>query len=143
MISPKGREEILNLLRSDLLNDWAETDRTLKNVVRMLLSQRPDLIKLYFLPGVWAQIIQLERKPAAAVILASLKGVVVAESGAPAVVNADQARFYLTTRIPGYMQMARDWCRAHPGACPKGWDREPPPLPVRLTAPGTTHADPD
>lgn len=129
MISPKGREEILNLLRSDLVNDWAEVDRTLKNVVRMLLSQRPDLVRLYFLPGVWAQIVQLERKPAAAVILAALKGVVVAESGVPEVVDAAQARFYLTTRIPAYMELARAWCREHPGDCPRGWDREPPPLP--------------
>jgi hypothetical protein len=136
MISRKGREEILNLISSDLVNDWAEVDRTLKNVVRMLLSQRPDLVRLYFLPGVWAQIVQLERKPAAAVILASLKGVVVAESGAPAVVNAEQARFYLTTRIPAYMEMARVWCREHPEICPRGWDREPPPLPLRLERQG-------
>ena len=136
MISRKGREEILNLISSDLVNDWAEVDRTLKNVVRMLLSQRPDLVRLYFLPGVWAQIVQLERKPAAAVILASLKGVVVAESGAPAVVNAEQARFYLTTRIPAYMEMARVWCREHPEVCPRGWDREPPPLPLRLERQG-------
>jgi hypothetical protein len=136
MISRKGREEILNLISSDLVNDWAEVDRTLKNVVRMLLSQRPDLVRLYFLPGVWAQIVQLERKPAAAVILASLKGVVVAESGAPEVVNAEQARFYLTTRIPAYMEMARVWCREHPEVCPRGWDREPPPLPLRLERQG-------
>ena len=136
MISRKGREEILNLISSDLVNDWAEVDRTLKNVVRMLLSQRPDLVRLYFLPGVWAQIVRLERKPAAAVILASLKGVVVAESGAPEVVNAEQARFYLTTRIPAYMEMARVWCRQHPDTCPRGWDREPPPLPLRLERPG-------
>jgi hypothetical protein len=136
MISRKGREEILNLISSDLVNDWAEVDRTLKNVVRMLLSQRPDLVRLYFLPGVWAQIVQLERKPAAAVILASLKGVVVAESGAPEVVNAEQARFYLTTRIPAYMEMARVWCREHPEICPRGWDREPPPLPLRLERQG-------
>lgn len=133
MISPKGREEILNLLRSNLVNDWAETDRTLKNVVRMLLSQRPDLIRLYFLPGVWEQIVRLERKPAAAVILAALKGVVVAESGAPAVIDSSQARFYLSTRVPGYIKLARDWCRANPGACPRGWDRNPPALPIALT----------
>ena len=136
MISRKGREEILNLISSDLVNDWAEVDRTLKNVVRMLLSQRPDLVRLYFLPGVWAQIVRLERKPAAAVILASLKGVVVAESGAPEVIDAGQARFYLTTRIPAYMEMARVWCREHPEACPRGWDREPPPLPLRLERQG-------
>ncbi|MEJ2654840.1 MAG: hypothetical protein P8Z69_05955 [Acidihalobacter sp.] len=136
MISPKGREEILQLIRSDLVNDWTEVDRTLKNVVRMLLSQRPDIVRLYFLPGVWAQIIQLERKPAAAVILAALKGVVVAESGAPEVLGAEQARFYLTTRIPDYMEMARTWCREHPEDCPRGWNREPPPLPLQLDKPG-------
>lgn len=136
MISAKGREELVKLMGSELVNDWAEADRTLKTALHMLLGQRPDLVRLYFLPAVWAQIIRLERKPAAAVILAALKGAVVAESSAPEVINAAQARFYLSTRIPAYMDMARLWCRAHPEACPRGWNREPPPLPIALEPPG-------
>lgn len=135
MISAKGREELIKLIRSDLVNDWAVADRTLKNVVRMLLSQRPDLVRLYFLPAAWAQIIKLERKPAATVILAALKAAVVSESGTPEVIDAAQARFYLSTRIPAYIEMARTWCRVHPEACPRGWRRTPPPLPL-LTPPG-------
>ena len=134
MISAKGRQELVKLMGSDLVNDWAEADRTLKKALRMLLAQRPDLVRLYFLPAVWARIVQLERKPAAAVILAALKGAVVTENGVPEVIDAAQARFYLTTRIPTYMDMARAWCRTHPDACPRGWNREPPPLPLMQSA---------
>jgi hypothetical protein len=34
------------------------------------------------------------------------------------------------------MEMARTWCREHPEACPRGWNREPPPLPLQLDKPG-------
>ena len=132
MISPKGRQEILKLLDSGLVGDWEEMDKTLKNVVRMLLTLRPDLVKLYFLPGVWAQITRLDQKTAASIILAALKAVVVAENGAPEVIEAAQARFYLSTRIPAYEAKARAWCRAHPEQCPKGWDRPRRPLPQLL-----------
>ena len=117
MITPKGREEILKLISSDLVGTWEETERTLKNVVRMLLAQRPDLIKLYFLPQVWEQIVKLERKESAAVILALLKATVISEAGNPAVAAWDQAQFYMSTRIPQYMRMAEAWCESHPSDC--------------------------
>lgn len=117
MISEKGREEIHKLIASDLVESWAQTDQTLKNVVRMLLTQRPDLLKLYFLPAIWDKISQLERKQSASVILALLKGAVISIADTPPIAAWDQAVFYMGTRIPCYMQMAEQWCEAHPQDC--------------------------
>lgn len=117
MITDKGREEILKLISSDLVGTWAETDRTLKNVVRMLLVQRPDLIRLYFYPAVWARIVALERREAAAVILALLKAAVISAAGNPQVCAWDQAVFYMGTRIPQYMDMAERWAAENPQDC--------------------------
>ncbi len=131
MISPKGREEVRRLLASTLVEDWVGTDQSLKNVLRMLLTQRPDLVRLYFLPEVWARITELERKESAAVILALFRATVIEETGVPAIANGDQARFYLGSRIPRFMDMAEAWCEAHAEAC-RGWSRarRPAPLPV-------------
>lgn len=133
MISPKGREEIRRLIASALVEDWAATDRSLKNVLRMLLSQRPDLVKLYFLPEVWAKIIQLDRKESAAVILALFRATVIEEAGVPAIANWEQARFYLGSRMPRFMDMAETWCTRHPEAC-RGRlnERRPAPLPLPM-----------
>lgn len=118
MLTLKGREEILKLIESDLVGGWDEADRALKNVIRMLLSQRPDLIRLYFMPTTWQQILRLDRRQAATVILATLKGAVVEANGAPPITCWEQARFYLDTRIPVYEGLARAWCAAHPDNCP-------------------------
>ena len=134
MITDKGREEILKLIDSDLVQTWAETDRTLKNVVRMLLAQRPDLIRLYFHPAVWGQIVQLERKEAAAVILALLKATVISAAGNPEVCAWDQAVFYMGTRIPQYMDQAERWAAAHPEDCEYPLARRRP-RPIALPSP--------
>lgn len=126
MISPKGREEILSLLHSELVQDWAEMDKTLKNVVHMLLSLRPDLLRLYFLPAVWVEIMQMDRKSAGSTILAAIKAEVISANGAPEVINLDQARFYLGSRVPSYIKMARQWCLDHPDECPTHWLRDHP-----------------
>ncbi|MEJ2059274.1 MAG: hypothetical protein P8Y64_02135 [Gammaproteobacteria bacterium] len=100
MITAKGKEEIHKLIASDLVESWSETDQKLRNVVKMLLLTRPDLIRLYFFPAVWQRITELDKRQAAAVILAALKAEVVAQAGAPGVAAREQARFYLETRIP-------------------------------------------
>lgn len=119
MLTPKGKDEILNLISSDLVRDWGETEQTLKNVVRMLLTQRPDLIKLYFLPVVWQKIIQLERKEAATAILATMEAAVVEANHVPPITTWAQARFYFNTRIKRYQVMAKAWCEEYPQHCPK------------------------
>ena len=117
MISEKGRQELRNLISSDLVGTWEETDRSLKNVVRLLLTQRPDIVRLYFLPIVWDEIRGLDRKQSANVILALLRAAVISEAGTPQVQAWDQALFYMRTRMPHYMQMAEAWCEAYPDEC--------------------------
>ncbi|AOV18029.1 hypothetical protein BJI67_14015 [Acidihalobacter aeolianus] len=125
MLTPKGQDEILKLVESDLVQGWDEADRTLRNVVRMLLCQRLDLLRLYFLPAAWQRITTLERRLAANVILAAMQTAVVTANGAPPVTHWAQARFYLSTRSRRYADMARDWCAQHPEACPERY-RTPP-----------------
>lgn len=125
MISEKGRQELLNLISSDLVGTWEETDRTLKNVVRMLLTQRPDIVRLYFLPPVWEQITGLDPKQSATVILALLRAAVINEAKNPPVQALDQALFYMGTMMPRYMAMARAWCEAHPADCPYKFKQAP------------------
>ncbi|OBS08042.1 hypothetical protein [Acidihalobacter prosperus] len=119
MLTPKGREEILNLIESDLVDGWDEADRALRNVLRMLLTLRPDLVKLYFVPAAWQRIADLERRQAAAVILAAMKAAVVEANAVPPIAGWAQARFYLDTRVTRFADMARDWCAANPDACPE------------------------
>jgi len=136
MITAKGREEVHRLIASDLVNTWEEVDDRLKNTVRMLLSQRPDLIRLYFDPRAWQQIVQLERKESAAVILAALRTTVVLEADVPEVADWHQARFYMGTRNPRFMAMAEEWCRNHPQACDPPLRRaDLKPLPIALPEP--------
>ncbi len=119
MISDKGRQELRNLISSDLVGTWEETDQSLKNVVRLLLAQRPDIVRLYFLPVVWDEIRGLDRKQSANVILALLRAAVIGEAGTPPVQGWDQALFYMRTGMPRYMQMAETWCEANPQDCRK------------------------
>lgn len=125
MISEKGRQELRNLISSDLVGTWEETDRSLKNVVRLLLSQRPDIVRLYFLPIVWEEIQGLDRKQSANLILALLRAAVISEAGNPPVQAWDQALFYMRTRMPHYMEMAETWCRNHPQDCEKPLKAKP------------------
>jgi hypothetical protein len=143
MITAKGKEEIHKLIASDLVESWSETDQKLRNVVKMLLLTRPDLIRLYFFPAVWQRITELDKRQAAAVILAALKAEVVAQAGAPGVAAREQARFYLETRIPHYVQMAETWCQADPDQC-EGLDklRRLRPLTALLPAPSDTGGNP-
>lgn len=131
MVTAKGRAEIHTLIASDLVGSWGEAHRTLKKVLSMLLPSRPDLVRNYFFPDVWRQITQLEKKAAARVILSAMMAAVVAEAGAPAVEEWDQALFYWETGVPAYMEMAEAWATAHPTQCrrPLTRDRRPPQLP--------------
>jgi len=117
MLSDKGRQELHNLIASDLVGTWGEIDRQLKNVVRLLLTQRPDIVRLYFLPVVWEEIRGLDRKQSANVILALLRAGVIGEAGNPPVADWEQALFYMRTRMPRYMAMAEAWCEANPQDC--------------------------
>lgn len=117
MLSDKGRQELHNLIASDLVGTWGEIDRQLKNVVRLLLTQRPDIVRLYFLPVVWEEIRGLDRKQSANVILALLRAGVIGEAGSPPVAEWEQALFYMRTRMPRYMAMAEAWCEANPQDC--------------------------
>lgn len=119
MLTPKGKDEIFNLISSDLVRDWGETEQTLKNVVRMLLTQRPDLIKLYFFPKVWQKIVRLERREAATIILAAMSAAVVEINHVPPITTWAQARFYFNTRVARYQAMAKAWCEEHPRHCPR------------------------
>ena len=112
MITAKGREELRKLLSSDLVNDWEETRRTLRNVLKMLLLSRPDLVRLYFFPEAWEEITRLDKREAAQVILRALMVTAIEESGRPQVVGAEQARFYWETGVTVYRDMAQDWTRA-------------------------------
>ncbi|WP_018953245.1 hypothetical protein [Thioalkalivibrio sulfidiphilus] len=127
MISAKGREELRTLLGSGLVQDWEGADRTLKQVARLLLSQRPDLMRLYFEPAAWEAITAMEQRQAATTILALLKAAVIAENGNPPIHDASQARFYVTSGLRAYVDAAMDWYRRHPEHCPPGLkDRKPP-----------------
>jgi len=137
MISTKGRDELRTLLSSELVNDWAEADRSLKQVARMLLTQRPDLMRLYFEPAAWQAITAMDRRHAASTILALLKAAVIAENGAPTVRGPEQARFYVTSGLRAYVDAAMAWYRDHPQHCPPGLKDRKPPL---LRLPG--HKDP-
>lgn len=100
IIRDKGREEIRKLIASGLVGTWAETDRGLRNIVRMRLSQRPDLIGRDCHPVIWQRIREREKRAVAAVILALLQATVVVEAGKPSVRAWDQAAFYYGTRTP-------------------------------------------
>ena len=117
MLTAKGRAEILTLIGSDLVNTWGETQQTLKKTVQMLLLSRPDLIRNYFFPDVWAKISQLEKKQAARLILSAMMATVVKEAGEPAVEAWDQAVFYMATGVHRYMDMAEAWSQANPECC--------------------------
>lgn len=117
MLTAKGRAEILTLIGSDLVNTWGETQQTLKKTVQMLLLSRPDLIRNYFFPDVWAKISQLEKKQAARLILSAMMATVVKEAGEPAVEAWDQAVFYMATGVHRYMDMAEAWSQANPASC--------------------------
>ena len=117
IVTPKGRQEIVSVLSSELVNDWDETDRTLKRTVRMLLVYRPDLVRNYFFPEAWARIATLDKPEQARIVLAALKAVAIAESGEPEVTGWTQALFYMNSREPRYVQMAVAWSEAHPEQC--------------------------
>jgi hypothetical protein len=118
MLTAKGREELARLMGSSLVEDWAEADRLLKGVLRLLLTQRPDLVRLYFEPEVWGRIRALGKAEAAQAILALLRAGVIVEAGAPEVSSREQAAFYLGAALPDYVGRARAWCAEHPGECP-------------------------
>lgn len=117
MLTAKGRAEILTLISSDLVNTWGETRQILTKTVQMLLLSRPDLIRNYFFPDVWAKITTLDKKQATRLILSAMMATVVKEAGEPAVEEWDQAVFYMETRVHRYMAMAEAWNQAHPEAC--------------------------
>lgn len=124
MLSPKGREEIERLLAGGLVNDWAEAETTLRNVTRMLLGSRPDLLRLYFTPAAWEQITGWPQKKAANAIIAALRTGVVDALGRPAIVNRDQARFYLLCFQDDLTAQVDAWCREHPAECPRRTRRQ-------------------
>lgn len=117
IVTHKGRQEILDLIGSNLVSDWAETDHALKNVVRMLLVYRPDLVRNYFFPEAWAQLAALEKPQQGRIVLAALKAVVIEECGAPPVSGWTQALFYMNTREPRFTAMAEEWAAANPQRC--------------------------
>ena len=119
MLSTKGREEIRRLLEDGLVQDWEQAETTLRNVTRMLLSTRPDLLRLYFQTGVWEQITAWPRRKAANAIIAGLRTGVVDTLGRPAIVNRAQARFYLLCFQDDLNAMVDAWCREHPAECPR------------------------
>ncbi|WP_024329810.1 hypothetical protein [Thioalkalivibrio sp. ALR17-21] len=124
MLSPKGREEIQRLLEGGLVEDWAEAETTLRNVTRMLLTTRPDLLRLYFEPQAWREITSWPQKKAANAIIAALRTGVVDALGRPEIVNRDQARFYLLCFQDDLTERVDRWCRDHPEECPRRAARE-------------------
>ena len=119
MLSPKGREEIQRPLEGGLVEDWAEAETTLRNVTRMLLTTRPDLLRLYFEPQAWREITSWPQKKAANAIIAALRTGVVDALGRPEIVNRDQARFYLLCFQDDLTERVDRWCRDHPEECPR------------------------
>ncbi|WP_018861958.1 MULTISPECIES: hypothetical protein [unclassified Thioalkalivibrio] len=119
MLSPKGREEIERLLEGGLVHDWGEAETTLRNVTRMLLTTRPDLLRLYFSPEAWEQITAWPQKKAANAIIAALRTGVVDALGRPAIANREQARFYLLCFQDDLAERVDAWCREHPEECPR------------------------
>ncbi|MBS3800314.1 MAG: hypothetical protein KGY40_04920 [Thioalkalivibrio sp.] len=119
MLSPKGREEIEHLLEGGLVDDWGEAETTLRNVTRMLLTTRPDLLRLYFTREAWETITAWPRKKAANAIIAALRTGVVDSLGRPDVVNREQARFYLLCFQDDLTRQVDVWCREHPAECPR------------------------
>lgn len=119
MLSPKGREEIEHLLAGGLVDDWEEAETTLRNVTRMLLTTRPDLLRLYFTQEAWETITAWPQKKAANAIIAALRTGVVDTLGRPDVVNREQARFYLLCFQDDLTRKVDAWCRDHPVECPR------------------------
>ena len=129
MFNNKGREEVKNLLRSTLINDWQQASSLLKNTVRMLLAQRPDLIKLYFTPAAWEFISQHNQRQSSILILAAFKSEAITLNKAPEVTHWEQAVFYIESLNKFYIQQALDWANAHPEECPKTLKAPPIHLP--------------
>jgi hypothetical protein len=133
MLTAKGREELRKLMGSDLVESWAEADETLKRVVRLLLTQRPDIVRLYFEPEVWGRIVALERREAASAVLALLRTGVIVEAGAPPVTSWSQACFYMGSALPDYMDRAEAWYQEHHEECPGRLRRPRLALPQQAT----------
>lgn len=119
MLSQKGRDELHQFIASDLVNNWAETDKSLQNLLRLLLSQRPDLLQLYFIPQANASLAKLPMKERANIMLCLLKAGVIAEAGTPAILEWSQAWFYWSSRLPQYVEMAETWAQQNPERCEK------------------------
>lgn len=144
VLSSYGKKELRNVLGSELVNSWQETDRSLQGVVRLLLGERDDLLKLYFPDFTWQQLQQQPLKQKANIILALFKAQVIAlHQDAVAdtpqmqgVQSFEQALFYMGTFMPSYMDEAIDWCESHPDTCPKKLKR-----PERATLSLTDYLD--
>lgn len=114
MLSDKGYQEIERLMGSGLIADWSQADHKLKQTVQLLLQTRSDLLALYFLPQAWQQLKNLSLKEQATFILCFFKAAVIEINQRPAITHWEQAKFYRSTHLSTYSEMAEAWVYAHP-----------------------------
>lgn len=93
-LSPKGRQELRQLLGANWVADWDGAERAIRAALTLLDQTRPDLLRLYFAPTFWDALQQQPRATRLNALACALRVGVIDLAGWPAVTNASQARFY-------------------------------------------------